>query len=187
MKKYILMIALGIFLFHAQASFAQNEVQTSSEKYGSSKQGSTSVGAGIGLLYGGFGSRLTYHPVDQLGLFLGLGYNVVNLGYNAGFMYSFPSTKQAEFFVTGMYGYNGVIRVTGVGGFEDSYNGVSAGAGVRLNSNRKRGQYWDFGLLVPFRSNEFSEDYRFAQSISDIQNLPPVLFFVGFHIPLNSN
>jgi len=143
MKKQVLMIALGIFLFHGQVALAQNEVLTSSERYGSSKQGSASVGVGIGLLYGGFGSRLTYHPVDQLGLFLGLGYNVVNLGYNAGFMYSFPSTKQAEFFVTGMYGYNGVIRVTGVGGFESSYNGVSAGAGVRLNSTRKRGQYWD--------------------------------------------
>ncbi|WP_209330431.1 hypothetical protein [Lunatimonas salinarum] len=186
MQHRICLLAIGLLFVAHGVCFGQQERPYAREKYGTSTQGSASIGGGIGLLYGGFGSRFTYHPVDELGLFAGLGYNLVSLGYNVGFMYSFPSQKQTTFFVTGMYGYNAVIRITGVGGFQESYRGPSTGAGLRLNSNRRRGQYWDFGLLLPFRSHAFEESFRIAQSISDIKNLPPLLFFAGYHIPLNS-
>lgn len=177
-KKTILALSL-VFLF---PSFVQAQ-------HFSSSKGKAAMGLGMGLPYGGFGGRLNVNPADQLALFVGIGYNLVGVGANFGAQYIFPSKKQTEFFLTGMYGYNAVIKIQEAENLNDSFSGVSAGLGIRINSFHKEGAFWDFGLLVPARS----QDYK--NSIDDLQNNPnitdlikpwPVQFFFGYNFPLSA-
>lgn len=177
MKKILLvaLIAIGICTFsHAQ--------------HFSSSKGKAVVGLGMGLPYGGFGGRLSINPLDQVALFGGLGYNLVGVGYNVGMQYIVPSEKQAEFFLTAMYGYNAVIKIKGTNLYNDSYNGVSAGAGLRINSKQNKGMFWDFGVLIPARSQEYRDDWDRLNNNQMIENLSkasPVLIFVGLNFPIS--
>ncbi|MEM7107773.1 MAG: hypothetical protein AAF519_06080 [Bacteroidota bacterium] len=151
----------------------------------SSQQGEASLGLGIGLPYGVFGARLGYNVANQVNLFGGLGYNLVGVGYNFGLQYSFPSSRQSEFYLMGMYGNNAVIIVDGggfIGDFEESYFGPSFGAGLKINSVRKEGNYWDVGLIVPIRSSDFNDDFDLFDAAGvDFNTLLPVLITVGYN------
>lgn len=155
----------------------------------SSSKGKATVGLGMGLPYGGFGGRLSINPLDQVTLFGGLGYNLVGVGYNVGMQYILPSEKHTEFFLTAMYGYNAVMKIKGTDIYNDSYNGFSAGAGLRLNSKKNEGVFWDFGFLIPARSQQYRDDWNNLNNNPMIENLSkasPVLIFVGLNFPISS-
>ncbi|WP_343852369.1 hypothetical protein [Algoriphagus jejuensis] len=178
MKKFFLTLSLiaGFSVFSPAQHF-------------SSYQGKVALGLGFGLPYGGYGGRITFNPASQLALFGGVGYNLVGAGYNAGMQYLVSSKKQTEFFLTAMYGYNSVIKISGADTYNDSYNGFSAGAGVRVNSNRKKGVFWDFGVLIPARSSEFQDDWDSLKKNPYIESLNkplPVLIFAGFNFPIST-
>lgn len=154
-----------------------------------STKGNAALGFGIGLPYGGFGGKLSINPADQFALFAGVGYNLVGVGANLGAQYIFPSKKQTEFFLTGMYGYNAVIRIQGADNLNDSFSGVTAGMGIRLNSSIKEGAFWDLGLLVPARSQDYKDsfdDLKNNPNITDLTEPWPVQFFFGFNFPLSA-
>jgi hypothetical protein len=149
-----------------------------------SAKGNASLGIGLGLPYGGLGTKLTFNPADQFALFAGLGYNFDGLAVNAGAQYLFPGKKQTEFFLTAMYGYNAVILVEGASGLNDTFSGFTGGLGVRINSLGNRGAYWDIGLLVPARSQAYKDARDFLQNSGGITNLRdpwPVQFFLGYN------
>jgi hypothetical protein len=171
----ILLLVTGISIFSQAQHF-------------SSSKGKAALGLGVGLPYGGFGTRVSVNPADQLALFFGLGYNSVGAGYNVGMQYLVPSKKQTEFFLTAMYGYNAIIKIKGTDIYNDSYSGVSAGAGLRINSNSSKGVFWDIGLLVPARSTAFKDDFEALEKNPMIEGLTkpfPVLFFVGVNFPIS--
>lgn len=154
-----------------------------------STKGNVALGVGIGLPYGGFGGKLSVNPADQLALFAGVGYNLVGVGANFGAQYIFPSKKQTEFFLTGMYGYNAVIKIQGADNLNDSFSGVTAGLGIRINSSRNEGAFWDFGLVVPARSQAYKDsfdDIKNNPNITDLTEPWPVQLFVGFNFPLSA-
>jgi hypothetical protein len=153
-----------------------------------STKGKAAVGLGMGLPYGGFGGRFSINPLDQFALFAGFGYNLVGLGYNVGMQYILPSEKRTEVFLTAMYGYNAVIKIQGTDIYNDSYNGLSAGAGLRINSRKKAGMFWDLGVLIPARSQEYRDDWNNLNNNPMIENLTkasPVLVFVGLNFPIS--
>ncbi|EMS32292.1 hypothetical protein C943_01555 [Mariniradius saccharolyticus AK6] len=153
-----------------------------------STKGNVALGVGIGLPYGGFGGKFSFNPANQLALFAGFGYNLVGLGTNFGAQYIFPSKKKTEFFLTGMYGYNAVIKIQGAQNLDDSFRGVTGGLGIRVNSAGYQGAFWDFGLLVPARSQEYKDsfdDIKNNPNITDLTEPWPVQLFVGFNFPLS--
>jgi hypothetical protein len=79
------------------------------------------AGFGFGIDYGGFGARLTYIPVERLGIFGSLGYNLVGAGYNVGAQIRFPSEKKVNWYIAAMYGYNAVLKITGDLTYEKIY------------------------------------------------------------------
>lgn len=178
-SKYILLFTIP-FLFSLNSK-AQNL---------SSKQGTTSLGIGLGLPYGGIiGLKINHNIKDNISIFGGAGYNFVGIGGNAGMTYSFPTEKTTEFFLTGMFGYNAVINIENVPEYQNSYYGLSIGPGVKLNSRRHEGRYWDLGLLLPFRSASFKNDFEAIDNNPNItiESTPfPVQIFVGYNIPLSS-
>jgi len=155
----------------------------------SSSKGQGSFGIGTGLPYGGFGGRLSYNPANQLTLFAGFGYNLTGLGTNFGFQYIFPTQNRTEFYFTGMYGYNAVLKIVGAIELNEIYYGPSLGLGFKINSLRKEGAYWDIGLLVPVRSSEYSDDVDTIKNLPNLESFSkpwPIVFSVGYHFPLNS-
>jgi hypothetical protein len=174
-----LVLCLCVLFGYPVTVFAQN--------LGSSK-GESTLGVGIGLPYGGLGMKMSVNPADQFTLFAGGGYNLVGFGTNFGAQYIFPSKKRTEFLVTGMYGYNTVVVFEGSDYRNYSFNGPSAGLGFRVNSARNEGAFWDFGLLVPFRSQAYKNYSQTLKNSSGIEyNDPwPVLFFFGRNFPLSA-
>lgn len=147
------LVASGFILFCTGALKAQHL---------GSEEGITHLGVGFGLPYGGFGVKLGHNLAQSLTLFGGLGYNLDAAGFNAGLMYMFPSTKQTEFYISGMYGYNGVIIFEDYHKFNKTYYGPSFGAGFKINSRMNEGSFWDVSVVIPVRTEEFgqlAEDY----------------------------
>lgn len=153
----------------------------------SSEQGKGAIGLGLGLSYGGIGGRIGYNVAQGATLFLGLGYNLESLGINGGIYYAFPSTKQAQFYLTGMYGSNAVSIVSGAPEYTDTYYGPSFGAGIKVNSSKDNGNFWDFGLLVPARSSKYHDTVDAINNdprIVEFSEAWPVLIVVGYNFGL---
>jgi hypothetical protein len=139
------------------------------------------IGVGFGLDYGGFGTRIGFMPHERIGIFAGLGYNLDGLGYNVGAQFHFPSEKLVSWYLTGMYGYNTVLVVTGDIEKEKTYYGPSAGVGVQLKTRNER-SFWNFELLVPFRDSEFQDDIDALDNLgADVTEPLPIAFSVGYH------
>lgn len=138
------------------------------------------IGVGGGLDYGGLGVQTGFRPSERFSLFAGLGYNLDGMGYNIGAQFHFPSEKKLSWYITGMYGYNAVLIVTGDIKREKTYYGPSAGAGLQLKRGEKG--FWNFELLLPFRTSEFQDDIDALDNIgADVTEPLPVAFSVGYH------
>ena len=145
------------------------------------------IGIGVGMTYGGIGGHIVINLTETIGLFGALGYNLESLGFNVGPMLNFPSKSKTQFYLTAMYGYNGVIVVSGANEYNKTYYGVTAGIGLKLKSSRNTGNYWDFGLLVPFRSSSFRDDWDDIKNNSaiEVQSEPwPINICVGYNFRL---
>ena len=138
------------------------------------------AGFGMGLDYGGFGGRLTYMPVKYFGLFGGAGYNLNSVGYNVGVNVVLVPDKKVIPYLTGMYGYNTVLIVTGDIDKKTTYYGPSCGAGVQIPRGER--SFWNFELLVPFRSSEFNNDVDDLENLgAKVKNVSPVTVSIGYH------
>ncbi len=141
------------------------------------------AGFGFGISYGGIGTKFTYLPSEKFGLFAGLGYNLNNLGYNLGAQLKFPSEKRANFYLTGMYGYNAVLIVTGSVDVKKTYYGPTFGVGIDLKSRTNTRNFWAFEFLVPIRDSQLTNDINALKSVGATVSDPlPIAFSVGYHI-----
>jgi hypothetical protein len=141
------------------------------------------IGLGIGLDYGGIGGRITFTPIKQVGIFAGVGYPLVDFGYNVGAQGRFlPDGRVCPTFAV-MYGYNGVIKVQGASQYDKIYYGVSISGGIELHFGG-RANFMNIELVVPFRSQAFHDDWDSLKNNSsiDIQSEPlPVAISIGYH------
>ncbi|MBP7496505.1 MAG: hypothetical protein KA792_02435 [Bacteroidales bacterium] len=147
---------------------------------------STSIGAGIGLDYGGLGIRITTEMNNYLSLFGGLGYNLAGTGVNGGLLFRLFPGYVFRPTISAMYGYNAVFL------FEDSNNskynrmffGPSFGFGFELGLFKYR-NYLNCSIIVPFRTKEFDEAYNEFKKNSNvrlIKEASPILFSIGIHL-----
>ena len=158
---------------------AQNELVSSAKSF-------SAIGLGLGLPYGGIGLNFTTYAADNFGLFGGIGYQFAGVGYNFGMIKDFLSSGQAQLYLTAMYGSNASIVVEGASEFNKVYTGFTTGMGVKINSRRTEGNYWNFGLLLPFRSSDFRDDFDMIDENPNIiiEKPWPVLIVVGYHLKL---
>lgn len=176
MKKAILMIGLIATLSTASAQYIENyqpEAPVTIVKFG----------LGIGLDYGGIGTRLTITPTNKFGVFIAVGYNLDKAGLNGGLTYKFLPDKRVTPVAHIMYGYNAVIVVEGADQYNKTYYGLSAGGGIELNM-RKSKNYWSFEVLYSFKSSEYEDDWDALQNNSSIEILSeplPVTISIGYH------
>jgi hypothetical protein len=147
-----------------------------------------SLGVGFGLDYGGIGLNLMVYPQKNIGLFGGVGYAFAGIGYNAGFKLRFIATESKSIVVgyfTGMYGYNAALLVENASEYNKLFCGVTLGAGIDLRSKTKKGGYWSFAVLLPFRSSEvdaYLDDLETNHNVELKNDFLPVAFSIGYRI-----
>ncbi len=142
------------------------------------------IGVGGGLSFGGIGARLTYTPIEKLGLFGALGYNLDALGYNLGAQFHLTPKKKIHFYLTGMYGYNTVLIVDAINTkSKTTYYGISAGVGIEFKFTEK--SFLSAEVLLPIRPQVYKDAVDDLKSINyEITNPWPVVFCIGYHIKL---
>ena len=169
-------------LLVTSSSFAQDYTRYDTPE----QESKMNIGLGIGLDYGGIGGRVTFLPVKRLALFAGLGYALVDFGYNVGAQLRIiPDNKICPTFGV-MYGYNGVIQVQNASMYDKIYYGTSLSGGMEIHFGGKQ-NFMNIELIVPFRSETFYDDWdRIKQNSSiSIQSDPlPVAFSIGYHFAL---
>ena len=148
----------------------------------SQRMGDLSVGAGVGLAYGGLGGQINYQIFDEWGLYGGAGSALIGFGYNIGTRVAVKSNRRDVYFVDFLYGYNATIDY---GSISKIYYGPSLGGSWSYYTKKKK-SFWNVGLVIPFRSADFKED-KDQILISDGVSLIhfPVLVYAGFNILLN--
>lgn len=144
------------------------------------------IGPGIGFDHGGFGAKLEFQPEKHVGVFGGLGYNLVGAGTNGGIIFNFLPGKRVTPVLTAMYGYNAVIQVTYLDGKDYGvYSGLTAGAGVDIKLGRSKKSKINVNLLIPFRNAAFFKDYNNLRQNGEIrQEMVPVAFSIGWNYNL---
>lgn len=169
MRRLYLFTAFFFVILHASAQEAEKKDLPFSDAY---------IGVGMGLDYGGLGLRATFNPIPELGVFAGGGYAFAGIGYNLGVQGYLLPRSQVTPTVGLMYGYNALIRITGAQASEKLYYGTSLSAGIQVRGKKKKNIFMSMGIIVPFRSSEFFDDYKKRKNLDDPL---PVLVSLGFH------
>lgn len=141
------------------------------------------IGLGIGLDYGGIGGRVTFLPLKRLAVFGGIGYALVDFGYNVGTQFRFAPDRTVCPTFGLMYGYNGVIKVQGATRYDKVYYGPSVSGGIEIHFGG-RDNFMNIELVVPFRSKAFHDDWDHIKQQSNIsvESDPlPIAFSIGYH------
>jgi hypothetical protein len=144
------------------------------------------LGFGFGIDYGGIGTRVTVLVTEKIEFFGAVGYNLLTVGFNAGAEYRLMTKSILCPYLGAMYGYNGVIKVTGMEEYNKCYYGPSFSAGLELWL-RRRPSFFNLELILPVRSQAYHE------AITSLKNNPSIVFeseplpiaiSLGFHIVL---
>ncbi|PWA05664.1 hypothetical protein [Flavobacterium psychrotolerans] len=151
----------------------------------------TTLGIGLGQDYGGFGVNVLYYPVNQLGLFGGVGYAFAGVGYNVGGKFRFISkthTTKVDPYILAMYGYNAAIAVKNATQYNKLFYGTTFGFGLDFQSKAINKGYWTLALLVPIRSpdvDQYMDDLKENHGIEFKSKLLPIGFSIGYRFKLN--
>jgi hypothetical protein len=163
----------GIPMYIKNKRYKGIEDEESSESFNST----ASIGFGAGLDYGGFGAKFSLFPAKPIGLFAGLGSNIVDVGYNVGIDWKFYSKKRSTGFLALMYGYHAASDY----GSDKVFYGLSAQAGARIKANQVGKNYFSTSIILPFRNSEFKEYEKINER--NVRFLP-VALTIGFHFGL---
>lgn len=148
------------------------------------------MGLGLGFDYGGMGANITGYPQKNIGLFVGLGYTPVGLGYNVGVKARLLSNERKPSvspFVTGMYGYFAAVKVRGgMASLSKRFYGYTFGAGLDMPIKPNKLGYWSFAILIPLRGNQV-DDYVTNNRIILDAKLPPFGISIGYKIMMYRN
>jgi len=144
------------------------------------------IGIGFGQDFGGLGANLVFYPLKNIGIFGGLGYNLVGAGYNVGAKFRLVSSKptaKVTPFALGMYGYNAVIRVSDASQYDKVFYGPTFGAGIDFKSFPRNKLYYSIALMIPIRGSEvdeYIEDLKNNHNVVFSSDLVPVTLSIGF-------
>ena len=142
------------------------------------------LGIGTGMDHGGlFGGKIEYLPIKNLGLFGGLGYNLLSVGWNLGATFKILPEKKVSPNLMVFYGYNGVSKVEGAPEYEMTSYGITVGGNLDFKVGHK-GNKLSVGLFVPIRSQKFMDNYDAMKNDPNIEmknDLIPVAISVGYN------
>jgi hypothetical protein len=185
MKKLTLIIIATAGIFTACTS-AYGRTTTESDTSG--HEWKIYLGAGSGFDYGGIGGKIEYLPIKHIGLFGGIGYNLLSVGWNVGVTYKILPDKTVSPNLMVLYGYNAVF--VGTDNYSKQYEMTSYGVSIGANLDIKivkRGHKLSVGLFYPFFSDKFNKNQDKAVNDRMLQIYKkawPIGFSVGFNFLL---
>jgi hypothetical protein len=174
MRLFLLFIFFGLNLSY----YAQEKVEPIKRPF--------YIGFGLGMDFGGVGGKLEYMFLDYAGLFTGVGYNFYGFGFNGGVMLKAMPSKDFSPYLSGMYGYTGVVSIENASEYDRIDYGFSLGGGLEFKT--KHQNVWQIGIVKPFRSQEFLDHYQDLVDNPDIQisaSLRPIAFSIGFKMVIH--
>ncbi len=148
---------------------------------------SNNLGIGIGLDYGGIGAKLSILPDKHLALFVGIGYNTVDLGYSIGASARLSPTKKFCPYASLMYGYSGAINIEGASQYNKVFHSPIVGFGAEFHSKRKTKNFFNLEVLVPFDRKEmidYSNDLTQHHSVAFKSTPWPFNISMAYHFGL---
>jgi hypothetical protein len=181
-----LMKNLLAVLFICTAFMAYGQYDPNYKKQYQAPNSPFNFGVGLGLDYGAIGVKFSGYPAKHFGLFAGVGYNFVKVGYNLGGIGRILPDKKVCPYVTGMYGSNSVIIVQNASHYNKVYYGPTLGGGIELHFGTGE-NFMNFGLLIPIRSQQFYDDWdriKLLPGMTDATDPLPVGISVGYHFRL---
>lgn len=150
-----------------------------------------SLGAGLGMDFGGLGVNLLVYPQRNIGLFAGVGYAFAGTGYNIGAKIRFVSENtrsKVAFYGLAMYGYNAAISVTNATEYNKLFYGPTLGFGFDYKSHPSKRGYWTFAILLPIRGSkvdDYMNDLKDNHGVEFKNELMPIGITMGYRIILN--
>lgn len=179
--KTLLTVVMLMMVTAVYGQFDPNYKSKKEEHY-SEQISPFNLGVGLGLSYGGIGGRISYFAQKNVGVFGAIGYNFHKAGYNVGLVTRVLPDKKVCPVGMIMYGYNAVIVVAGASQYNKTYYGPSVGGGIELRLGHL-GNFMNFEMLVPFRSQEYRDDMKALQNnpTVEISDLLPITISVGYH------
>jgi hypothetical protein len=189
-KLFFLILFLSFYVIDSEAQKNKKSADEEENEYDENYEFSETktidfnIGIGLGIDYGGIGGKLTFRPTPYVGLFGALGYNIVGAGYNVGAIVRILPEAKVCPYVSFMYGYNATIIIEGMSSENKIYYGTSLGGGIELQ--KKNNRFWNFGFVIPFRSQEYNDDIDALKNNSSIELTEPLPFqiSVGYHFVL---
>ena len=175
MKKLLLLL----LFFAATDLYAQSDADDKPLFDEEEPASRVNFGLGIGMDYGGLGCKLSILPVKYVSVFGGVGYNLHKAAYNIGGTFRILPDKKVVPFLQAMYGYNAVIVVADAKDLSKTYYGTTIGGGIELNM-RNSDDFFLFGLLIPFRSQQFKDDVEAMRNDPDMDFTDVLPFTVSF-------
>lgn len=146
------------------------------------------LGLGTGLDYGGiFGIQLGYSPEKHFVLFGSAGYYMINIGWQIGvkgLLIGKTTKNMFRPYIKMMYGSNSGIVVEDMSEYDKTYLGFTAGLGLELRFGKEKHHGLDVDLNIPFRTQEFWDDYDEVKNDPRVeikQEVIPVAFSLGYH------
>ncbi|MEQ8470766.1 MAG: hypothetical protein RIC35_06250 [Marinoscillum sp.] len=186
MKSLTLVLSVFLATSFTQTTQAQfKEIPPAKPINSISAAGYGAFGLGVGLPYGGLGAHFGYNFADRVNSFVGLGYNFLEFGFNIGLEYDFAIVNRTSFYASGMGGYNAVTIIQGLDEYNETFFGPSLGTGIKFNSKKAEGNYWQFGLILPFRNAAYRERVKEIEDDPRIEGfVKPGLFVIalGYHM-----
>ena len=142
------------------------------------------IGLGVGLDYGGIiGGKIEYLPVNNFGLYGGLGYNLLSAGWNVGATYKISPDNKVSPNLMLFYGYNGVSKVEGASQYDMTSYGVTIGGNLDIKVGTN-GNKLSVGLFIPIRSQKFKDNYDAMKNDPRIElknELMPIAISIGYN------
>jgi hypothetical protein len=176
-----LLLAFVLFLLCKASIYAQ-------DASGLEKTSRSNFGAGIGIPYSFYGLRYNYNFSPKIAGFASAGSALVGLGYNAGGIWRVLPQKRFCPTLSAFYGTNALVLVQGTNQFNKVYTGASVSAGyeIRVPSGMFSNGFFHIELVVPFRSQAFTDDYNLLKNNPAIKlhTLLPVAVSVGYQANL---
>jgi len=174
--KYCIKIVVCTVLFFSFAgnfAFSQSDEQEVVEKQKKADDPKIYFGVGMGLDYGGLiGIKVEYLPIKHLGIFGGVGINLMPMGWNAGLTFKILPDKRVSPNLMAFYGYNGVVKIINASQYDMTSYGVSFGVNVDVKIRRSK---LSFGICLPIRSSKFQAHYSELLSNPNIENYAKII------------
>jgi hypothetical protein len=142
-----------------------------------------SIGAGVGLDYGGFGVNLLVYPQKNIGFFVGAGYALAGVGSNVGIkIRHIKEARKIRPYLTAMHGYNTAVAVKDAKSYNRLFYGNSIGFGFDTRPRKESNGHFSLGFLVPIRGTNVDEYLSFLknQGVTFKKELSPIAISIGY-------